>query len=124
MRTCLEMLTEGRVELPIAEVAERSGVNRGTVYRWWPTPTELLDDALAFHARHRTHDPDTGSWAGDVREFITQFAELAVNPIERGIMATMISGRYPSLNEAMMSSYRSDVPHWHAMVGRAIGVAR
>jgi AcrR family transcriptional regulator len=121
MRACLEMLTEGKVELPIAEVAERSGVNRGTVYRWWPTATELLDDALEFHGRQRTHDPDTGSWAGDVRAFISQLADLAVDPIERGIMATMISGRYPSLNDAMMSSYRSDLPHWFAMIGRAVG---
>jgi AcrR family transcriptional regulator len=121
MRACLELLTEGKVELPIAEVAERSGVSRGTVYRWWPTASDLLEDALAFHARHRTDPPDTGSWEGDVRAFVTGLADLAVDPIERGIMATMISGRYPSLNDALMSMYWSDLPPWFAMVGRAVG---
>lgn len=121
MRACLELLTEGKVELPIAEVAERSGVNRGTIYRWWPTSTELLNDALAFHVRHRTDAPDTGAWESDVRSLITELASLAADPVERGIMATMISDRYPSLNDAMMGWYRNDLPHWFAMVGRAIG---
>ncbi len=121
LRACLGLLTEGKVELPIAEVAERSGVNRGTVYRWWPTATELLNDALAFHARHRTEAPDTGAWESDVRALITGLASLAADPVERGIMATMISGRYPSLNDAMMGWYRNDLPNWFAMVGRAIG---
>ncbi|WKG05922.1 TetR/AcrR family transcriptional regulator [Mycolicibacterium sp. HK-90] len=121
MHACLELLTEGTVELPIAEVAERSGVNRGTVYRWWPTSTELLSDALAFHARHRTDAPDTGSWESDVRALVTQLASLAADPVERGIMAAVISGRYPSLNDTMLGWNRTDLPHWLAMIGRAIG---
>ncbi|MEV0668850.1 TetR/AcrR family transcriptional regulator C-terminal ligand-binding domain-containing protein [Mycobacterium sp. NPDC050441] len=121
MRACLELLTEGKVELPVAEVADRSGVNRGTIYRWWPTSTELLNDALAFHARHRTDALDTGAWESDVRSLITELASLAADPVERGIMATMISDRYPSLNDAMMGWYRNDLPHWFAMIGRAIG---
>ncbi|MFV8054268.1 TetR-like C-terminal domain-containing protein [Mycobacterium sp. 48b] len=120
MRACLELLTEGKVELPIAEVADRSGINRGTIYRWWPTSTELLNDALAFHARHRTDAPDTGAWESDVRSLVTELASLAADPVERGIMATMISGRYPSLNDTMMGWYRNDLPHWFTMIGRAV----
>jgi hypothetical protein len=81
----------------------------------------LLNDALAFHARHRTDAPDTGSWEKDVRVFVTQLADLAVDPVERGIMATMISGRYPAVNETLMNVYRRDLPQWFAMVGRAVG---
>lgn len=120
MRVCLELLTEGKVELPIAEVAERSGVNRGTIYRWWPTSTELLNDALGFHARHRTDTPDTGVWESDVRSLVTEFASLAADPVERAIMATMISGRYPSLNDAMMGWLRNALPQWLGMIGRAV----
>jgi AcrR family transcriptional regulator len=123
MRACLELLTEGKVELPVADVAERSGVTRGTIYRWWPTQAELLNEALEFHARHRTDAPDTGSWEGDVRSFVTQLAALAVDPVERGIMATMVSGRYPSVNDTLMNAYRRDLPQWFAMIGRAVGRA-
>lgn len=121
MRVCLELLAEGEVELPIAEVAQRSGVNRGTIYRWWPTSAELLNDALAFHARHRTDTPDTGVWESDVRSLITQLASLAGDPVERGIMAAVISGRYPALNATMMGWFRNDLPQWLAMFGRAAG---
>lgn len=114
------MLGEGKIDLPIAEVAERSAVHRGTIYRWWPTSTELLDDAIRFHARHRTDAPDTGTWEGDVRALITGLASLAADPVERGLMAAVISGRYPSLSDALMSWFRDDLPQWFAMVDSAI----
>ncbi|GAT08934.1 TetR/AcrR family transcriptional regulator C-terminal ligand-binding domain-containing protein [Mycolicibacterium novocastrense] len=120
MRVCLELLTEGKVELPIAEVAVRSGVNRGTIYRWWPTSGALLDEALVFHARHRTDTPDTGAWESDVRTLITELASLAADPVERAIMATMISGRYPSLNDSMMGWFRNDLSQWFGMVERGM----
>ncbi|VEG47094.1 Putative transcriptional regulator, TetR family [Mycolicibacterium flavescens] len=121
LRACLELLTEGKVELPIAEVAARSGVNRGTIYRWWPTSAALLDDALVFHTRHRTDAPDTGAWESDVRSLIAELTSLAADPVERAIMATVISGRYPSLNDAMMGWFRNDRSQWLAMIERGVG---
>lgn len=61
MRASLELLTQGKVELSIAKAAARCGGNRATIYRWWPTANALLDEVLAFHTRHRTDAPDTGS---------------------------------------------------------------
>jgi AcrR family transcriptional regulator len=108
------------VELPVAEVAERSGVNRATVYRWWPTQTALVNDALNFHTRHRTEAPDTGTWAGDVRALMTQIAALLDGPVERALIATMATRRYPAFNELMRSSQRRSLPAWHEAVARAI----
>ena len=121
LRACLELLVEGKVELPIAEVAERSGVNRGTVYRWWPTQATLLNDAVSFHWDYRIKAPETGSWAGDVRVVLTELASLADEPVERAIMATWATGRYPDFNHVMMRAWRNARPHWFEMVGRAIG---
>jgi AcrR family transcriptional regulator len=117
---CLELLTEGVVELPVAEVAERSGVNRATVYRWWPTQTALLNDALTFHTRSRMEAPDTGTWAGDVRGLMTQVAGLLDEPVERAFIATMATRRYPAFNELMRTSQRRALPGWQAMVARAV----
>lgn len=120
LRACLDMLAEGKVELPVAEVAARSDVNRATVYRWWPTAGDLLADALEFHEARRGDAPDTGSWRDDVRAFITQLTAIFADPIERGLQATMISGRYPDLNEKLMAWTESLEPGWFAMVDRAI----
>jgi hypothetical protein len=52
------------------------------------------------------------------RTLITEFASLAVDPVERAIMATMISRRYPSLNDSMMGWFRNDLSQWFGMVER------
>jgi AcrR family transcriptional regulator len=117
---CLELLTEGVVELPVAEVAERSGVNRATVYRWWPTPTALLNDALMFYAGPHLEAPDTGTWAGDVRTLMKQIAALLDEPVERALIATMATRRYPAFNELMRNTQREALPAWQAMIRRAV----
>jgi AcrR family transcriptional regulator len=115
------MLVEGLIELPVAEVAERSGVNRGTVYRWWPTPADLLIDATALHWNHRLEPPDTGAWAGDVRAVIFMYAALVDEPVERAIMIAMTTGRYPAFTDLIMDVWRQIAPQWFGMIGRAVG---
>lgn len=120
LRSCLELLVEGKVELPVSEVAERSGVNRGTVYRWWPTAGELLTDAVLFHYDQRIVPPDTGSWDGDVRAVMVAVADLMDEPVERAIMGAMATGRYPALNELMLQAWHNSLPQWIEMVERGV----
>lgn len=120
LRACLELLVEGVVELPVAEVANRSGVNRATVYRWWPTPVDLLADAVAFHWDYRIDAPDTGSWEGDVRSAMTDAVALVDEPVERAIMAAMTTGRYPAFNAVVTDAWQKSLPQWVGMVQRAI----
>jgi hypothetical protein len=94
-------------------------VNRGTVYRWWPTPVDLLNDAVAFHWDQMVV-PDTGSWEGDVRAVITALAGQAEDPVERAIMVAMTTGRYPEFNQFILDVWRRSVPQWVEMVRRAI----
>lgn len=122
LRACLDLLVEGVIELPVSEVAERSGVNRGTVYRWWPTPADLLTDAVAFHWDYRMDAPDSGSWEGDVRAVMTVVAALVDEPVERAIMVAVTTGQYPAFNELIMDAWRRSLPQWFAMVER--GIAR
>ncbi|WP_436775959.1 TetR-like C-terminal domain-containing protein [Yinghuangia sp. YIM S09857] len=120
LRACLDLLVEGMVELPATEVAGRSGVNRATIYRWWPTPADLLADAVAFHWDHRIDPPDTGSWEGDVRAVVTEVAALVDEPVERAIMAAMATGRYPAFSAVVMGAWRKSLPQWTGMVQRAV----
>ncbi|MED5811014.1 TetR/AcrR family transcriptional regulator C-terminal ligand-binding domain-containing protein [Mycolicibacterium sp. 050232] len=111
---------EGVIELPVSEVAERSGVNRGTIYRWWPTSTDLLTDAVAFHWDYRMEPPNTGSWEGDVRWVMTEVSDLAGESVERAIMVAVATGQYPAFNELIMDAWRGSLPQWFAMVERAV----
>ncbi len=120
-RACLDLLVEGEIELAPATVAVRSGVSRKTLYRWWPTRTDLLRNALAFHTR-RLEPPDTGSWAGDVHALVAQLAEFLGDPVERAQNAIMASGLYPDFNRVMLEYYEPIQAGWRAIVER--GVAR
>lgn len=60
--------------LTIEEVATRAGVHKTTVYRRWPTKSELVTDAARVHSAEVVPVPDTGTLLGDLREFAAQIA--------------------------------------------------
>jgi AcrR family transcriptional regulator len=115
----LDLLAEGKVDLPLSDVAERSGVSRTTIYRWWPTQAELLREALTYHTR-RLDVPDTGSWAGDVYAFVAQMAAFLSDPIERAQNAILASGLHPDFHDAAFEYWLEIVEHWFGVVQRGI----
>ncbi|WP_430330906.1 TetR-like C-terminal domain-containing protein [Rhodococcus sp. ACT016] len=116
---CLGFLAEGRLDFTTVEVATRAGVSRKTIYRWWPTHTDLLVEALSMHFRQVT-PPDTGSWESDVRAFAEQIAEYASSPVEVASAALMASHRYPDFNKLVLGQYRPVIDAWQQMAQHAI----
>jgi AcrR family transcriptional regulator len=57
--------------LTIEGIAARSGAGKQTVYRWWPSKADVLLDALATKATLHIPVPDEGSYAADLRLFLT-----------------------------------------------------
>jgi AcrR family transcriptional regulator len=67
----LELAAEhGPRGLRMDAVAKRAGASKETLYRWWPSKTELILDALANHGDETIPVPDTGSFATDLRTFL------------------------------------------------------
>ena len=50
------LLTEGLADVSMDEVAERAGVSKATIYRWWPTKETLALEAL-YHRLLHGHTP-------------------------------------------------------------------
>ena len=96
---CLSRLLVEEIELAPA-VRDRGSAGRP--YRWWPTRTDLLRNALAFHTRRLSRP--YGSWAGDVRALVARAAFLA-DPVERAQNAILASGLYPDFNRVMLEYY-------------------
>lgn len=115
---CLELLAEGKVDLGPVEVAQRSGVSRATIHRWWPTTADLLRDALTEHTAH-LDPPDTGSWAGDVRALAAQLHEFFADPVEVGLNVVMASGQHAEYEHAVLEHYRPLFDAWRGIVERA-----
>ena len=72
------LLARGLSAVSMDAVAERAGVSKATIYRWWPTKETLALDALYTEwAAARPHPRDTGSLRGDLLSMLRPWARLA-----------------------------------------------
>ncbi|PKV89716.1 TetR/AcrR family transcriptional regulator [Streptomyces sp. TLI_146] len=89
----LELLIErGYQRLTVEAVAARAGVNKTTIYRWWPSKGPLLRAALL---RSRVLDidiPDTGTLRGDLIALAGQMARLVSGERTGPVARAMLSG--------------------------------
>jgi AcrR family transcriptional regulator len=51
----------------IDQIAQRAGVGKQTIYRWWPNKAAVVLEAHAEQAAERIPVPDTGNLRGDLR---------------------------------------------------------
>ncbi|MEU6431346.1 TetR/AcrR family transcriptional regulator [Microbispora sp. NPDC046973] len=103
LNAALRLLAEKGYEgLTIEGVAERSGVNKTTIYRWWPSKAALLGTALV-EARALDFDvPDTGSLRGDLHALLDGLARLLTTPpaADIAVAALGAAANSPELAEA------------------------
>jgi AcrR family transcriptional regulator len=87
----LHLLAErGYERLTIEGVAERAGVNKTTIYRWWPSKAALLGAALIDAPLLRFAVPDTGSLHGDLEALIETLVELLTEPASAPLAAAAL----------------------------------
>jgi AcrR family transcriptional regulator len=56
--------------LTIDAIAAAAGVGRQTIYRWWPSKTAVVVDAITDRARALTPVRDSGSFRNDLAAFV------------------------------------------------------
>jgi AcrR family transcriptional regulator len=85
------LLARGLSAVSMDAVAERAGVSKATIYRWWPTKETLALDALYTEwATASPYPRDTGSLRGDLRSLLRPWAKLASGrPYARVITALL-----------------------------------
>ncbi|MEP7050421.1 MAG: TetR/AcrR family transcriptional regulator [Pseudomonadota bacterium] len=105
--TAEELSRVGYASMRVEDVAARSGVNKTTIYRRWPTKPELVGAAL--RAVWETPDvPDTGSLRSDLVASFTKSATFAMSPIGRGLTRVIqVELGHPEL-EPIARSLRED----------------
>ncbi len=87
----LDLLQDKGYEgLTVEGVAERAGVNKTTLYRWWPSKGALLGAALVNSTRLSFPLPDTGSLQGDLEAVLNSVvALLTTQPTARIAIASL-----------------------------------
>jgi AcrR family transcriptional regulator len=89
----------GYAGLRMEDVAMRSGVNKTTVYRRWPTKMELVAAVLS-HAKEPPTEFDTGTLEGDVRASLFEMRDRLHDTRHVAILRIVMAERMqPEMNE-------------------------
>ena len=82
------LLLRGLGAMSMDAVAERAGVSKATIYRWWPSKEMLALDALLDWSAVRAPARDTGSLRGDLLALVRPWVrEIRRQPFGRVIAA-------------------------------------
>ncbi len=85
------LLDRGLAAVSMDAVADRAGVSKATIYRWWPTKETLALDALYTQWAAAAPAPrDTGTLRGDLLELLRPWIRLVrTGPYARVIAALL-----------------------------------
>jgi AcrR family transcriptional regulator len=99
------LLARGLGAVSMDAVADRAGVSKATIYRWWPTKETLALDALYHEWASVPAARDTGSLRGDLLSLLRPWARLAVSrPYGRVIGALLTEAQ---TDPAFAAEYRA-----------------
>jgi AcrR family transcriptional regulator len=85
------LLDQGMARVSMDVVAERAGVSKATIYRWWPSKERLALDALLEWAAAGAPPRDTGTLRGDLLALVRPWVrEIRKRPFGR-VIAGLIS---------------------------------
>lgn len=86
-------------------MAQRSGVNKTTIYRWWASKSELLRDALLHSQMLRFELTDTGSLRGDLTTLAERVQDMLADEHRRTVVEAALVGavRHQAMRDLVIS---------------------
>jgi AcrR family transcriptional regulator len=96
----------GYERLSVPDIADLAAVNKTSIYRRWPSKSELVRDALSAAMTHANEAPNTGTLRGDLIELAKIVATFMHSPVGKSIIQIMLSeGSDPELRAMARSAY-------------------
>lgn len=87
----VDLLTEGSLDISIADVARRANVNPTSVYRRWGNREWLIMDAAITRLLETSPIPDTGSLRGDLTTWADAVEEQISRPDGQVLLRALIA---------------------------------
>lgn len=83
----------GYEHLSIEGIAAAAKVGKQTIYRWWPTKSDLVADCLlqGLLIPTRLSIPDSGDLAADLEEWLLRVFAVIDTPSGRGVLVSLIA---------------------------------
>lgn len=105
----------------VDEISRRSGVAKTTIYRHWPTRTDLLRDACSTIGTPQD-TPDTGSFESDMMALVTNLAHLLRSAKWTSVLPSVIDAaeRDPDIADMYGSLQRSYSAPFETIIQRAV----
>jgi AcrR family transcriptional regulator len=109
LRAANELLEgEGFAAVTVEAIAERAGVSKATIYRWWPNRAAVVMDGFLSTVSSEVPFPHTGHAQEDIRIHMRRLAEAFSDKIGRTVAALIAEGQSdPELAEALRSRWLS-----------------
>ena len=99
---------EGFAAVTVEAIAERAGVSKATVYRWWPNRAAVVMDGFLSTVSSEVPFPHTGHAREDIRIHMRRLAEAFSGKMGRTVAALIAEGQTdPELAEALRSRWLS-----------------
>jgi AcrR family transcriptional regulator len=100
--------SEGFAAVTVEAIAERAGVSKATIYRWWPNRAAVVMDGFLSIVSSEVPFPHTGHAREDIRIHMRRLAEAFSGKIGRTVAALIAEGQSdPELAEALRSRWLS-----------------
>ncbi|RYH06765.1 TetR/AcrR family transcriptional regulator [Tropicimonas sp. IMCC6043] len=116
------LLKDGYANLTIEAVAQRAGVSKATIYRWWKTKGELVLEAAEQEIAIGTV-PDTGDSRVDIDAAIGQLIDTFTRPLASIVIFAAITTGSSDPNMAHLFRDRFVYP-WRVSACEALERAR
>ncbi|TBL81008.1 TetR/AcrR family transcriptional regulator [Paenibacillus thalictri] len=90
----------------VEKIAERAGVSKATIYKWWPNKAAVVMDGFLSAATARLPVPDTGSVLQDILDHVRNVTRFMLSPDGKIIKELIGEGQFDSgLAEAYRTRY-------------------
>jgi AcrR family transcriptional regulator len=86
------LVEHGFAGVTVEGIAARAGVAKQTIYRWWPSKTDILFEALAVDAAEFFTSPDHGELGQDLRDRLGQLAAF-LSETDAGAVVRALAGQ-------------------------------
>ncbi|MCP2336116.1 TetR/AcrR family transcriptional regulator [Actinomadura rupiterrae] len=108
--------------MTIEGVAERAGVNKTTIYRWWPSKPALIGAALVDAPLLDLPMPDTGTLRGDLTALADGLIRLVTGETEGGAARAALAAAVtnPELAARFHTFFADRLSREQAVVDRAV----
>ncbi|MGW6915895.1 TetR/AcrR family transcriptional regulator [Kitasatospora sp. NPDC054939] len=119
----LDLLAEqGYDGLTVEGVAQRAGVNKTTLYRYWPSKGALVSAALTGARRLELAVPDTGSLRGDLEALVRQVVGLLTAPPTAELAVPVFGAvtRSPELADSVRDFFADRLAREQVVLDRAV----